>query len=235
MGAHAKHSTVATSTKASATWPGAGQAAGECDNCHEPHGKAGDPKYTRATGVAACTTCHDAAGVSYPAGYSYRGGSAYAVSPHSTSGGVSWDVLHSDSEGFSAWESTSSMTPTTPGDPITSTARDALRAQDGTYARTALATNTGDADYQMYRFHLPDGATGLQRSDDVDRLRRGDRRFPLTTSVWDASASAWVPFSSAVMGNGSTATTVTASPARFVDAGGDTWVLAQAERSRRRT
>ena len=118
-----KHSTVATSTKASATWPGAGQAAGECDNCHEPHGKAGDPKYTRATGVAACTTCHDAAGVSYPAGYSYRGGSAYAVSPHSTSGGVSWDVLHSDSEGFSAWESTSSMTPTTPGDPITATAR----------------------------------------------------------------------------------------------------------------
>ena len=83
----------------------------------------------------------------------------------------------------------------------------------------------------MYRFHLPDGATGLQTLRTT-WIGYGEAiaGFPVTTSVWDASASAWVPFSSAVMGNETTATTVTASPARFVDASGDTWVLAQAKK-----
>lgn len=68
---------AAASTITTGAWP----PAGDCDNCHEPHGT-GLPFMARATGDQLCTSCHDAPGASQPATYSYQGYADYEASPH---------------------------------------------------------------------------------------------------------------------------------------------------------
>ena len=68
--------------QALARWPGRSSGtAGDCANCHDPHGT-GNADYTRAAGSALCAGCHDDASIVRPASASYCGGVAYAASAH---------------------------------------------------------------------------------------------------------------------------------------------------------
>ena len=112
-----KHSTVTSSTKALTAWPGASGTAGGCDGCHEPHGAASGPSYTRDSDEELCRTCHDAASVTYPANYSYRGTGTFSTSGHDGIAPPPIDYVAMLAEGpsFSAWESTTPPTPSSPG------------------------------------------------------------------------------------------------------------------------
>lgn len=224
------HATTASSTKASVMYPGTAES--NCTGCHEPHNAGSGDRYTRKQDVALCVQCHDASGVTYPTMYSYRGGAAYASTPHATSTGVStWAVLHSDSTGFGAWESTGTPTPPSRGATMTASAISALWATDAGYARTALATMTGEFDSQLYRFRLPAGSTDLT-SLKTTWVGYGESvaGYPVSLSLWDAVGGSWVPYRSQVMAARTTVTTSTLSPARYVDAQGCVWVLAQAKK-----
>lgn len=53
---HVNAVTVPPATRRS--YPGTTYAMGDCDNCHLPHGRSGDPSMLRATGSALCVACH---------------------------------------------------------------------------------------------------------------------------------------------------------------------------------
>ncbi|MCE5191366.1 MAG: cytochrome c3 family protein [Actinomycetia bacterium] len=225
-----QHAKVTTSTKASVTYPGTNES--NCTGCHEPHGTGSGTSYTRKEGAALCEECHDASGVSYPAAYSYRGGSAYAGTPHASSTGASsWEIMHSDSQGFSAWESTFAPTPSSRGTTLGADANTALWAMDANYARTAVATLTGESDYQLYRFKLPGDATDLTALK-ATWVGYGEAvsGFPVTLSIWNASSGTWVPYRSQVMAARTTVTTSPVSPATYVDADGFVWLRAEAKK-----
>ncbi len=68
---------------AATTYPGSGAGAGECANCHDPHGTNGSGN-ARAAGNELCFGCHDAAGIAPEATYRYKGRGAYTDSAHGT-------------------------------------------------------------------------------------------------------------------------------------------------------
>ncbi len=94
-----RHGTVTMSSVATVTYPGVpGLKANDCENCHAPHGS-GNPALVRDSGNGTCFACHDAAGTTKPAGYSYRGESAYTASAHASlattaPGGTGCGVCH---------------------------------------------------------------------------------------------------------------------------------------------
>ncbi len=226
------HSTVTTSTKAAVVYPNTKAQPGDCANCHDPHGAGGRPQYLRADGKELCTSCHDAAGTSKPTDYSYQGATAYNASPHSTTTGTVTNAIGSKSTGFAAWESTNLPTPAAPGTPITGSRLDGLAAADGYYTRSALASLTGQSDYQLYRFQLPDGATGLQ-SMKAEWTGYGSAvaGYPVSLYLWDAVGGSWVRYAQAMAANASSFATVTAAPQRFVDSSGYVWMLGQAAKA----
>ncbi len=226
------HSSVTTSTKAAVVFPSTKAQPGDCANCHDPHGSGGRPQYLRASGNQLCYSCHDAAGTSKPNAYSYQGSASFSRASHNDVTGTVTNVLNSQSEGFAAWESTTLPTPAVPGAAIPAARIASLATADGNYTRTALADITGQSDYQLYRFLLPDGATGLQ-SLGATWLGYGSEvaGYPVTVSLWDNVAGAWVPFAQAMAASPSTFSTATITPARFVDAGNHVWLLTEAKKA----
>lgn len=75
-----RHASTATSSVALTQYPGTSYGAGSCANCHGTHSAT-----TRATGNQLCLNCHDGAGTTKPAAYSYQGGTRYASSAHAIS------------------------------------------------------------------------------------------------------------------------------------------------------
>jgi predicted CXXCH cytochrome family protein len=112
--ASSKHATVTTSTVASVIPSGTPGPAGDCSNCHAPHGGA-TPYMLRLAGNAVCQACHDSAEASYPARYSYRGSSVMSSTPHAsietTNADGSTDssgcaVCHNPHGGARSWDDT---------------------------------------------------------------------------------------------------------------------------------
>jgi len=197
-----KHSTVTSSTKALTSWPGASGAAAGCDGCHEPHGTGSGPSYTRVTGQELCSTCHDDASLTYPAGYSYRGPSAFSGSGHNdiTAPGISYISVLAEPPGFAAWESTVSPTPSSPGTPVSAARAAALLTSDGSRLVTSLQLVDGDWDYQMYRFKAPI-ARGDMTSIRVQWEGYGEEAagFPVVLSAWNVGTGSWDLIQSAQM------------------------------------
>jgi predicted CXXCH cytochrome family protein len=112
--ATSKHATVTTSTVASVVPSGTAWPAGDCANCHSPHGGS-TPYMLRAAGNAVCQACHDSAEASYPVGYSYRGSSAMSATPHASiettksdgsAGSFGCAVCHDVHGGARSWDDT---------------------------------------------------------------------------------------------------------------------------------
>lgn len=231
-----RHSTTTASTKALGTYPGTGANAGDCRNCHEgPHGMSGLPSLLRSDGAALCPACHDAAGLSYPSGYGYRGPGVMAASGHGAVGteSVRSAVLNADGEGFAAWESTTVPTPASPGTPVPPARLAGLRAIDGILTVTKLASSTGECDYQMYRFKPSAPAS------EITRLTAKWRGFgeelagyPVSLCLWDRTlnggAGGWWQCASQQAGSMTTLATSTAEASACVDASGYVYMLAKA-------
>ena len=73
------------SLSAAAQYPGVTQPAGDCEQCHAPHGTA-DPTLLRASGRQLCFDCHDVSWASRPATASYTGATVYLASAHASIG-----------------------------------------------------------------------------------------------------------------------------------------------------
>lgn len=225
-----KHSTVTESSVAATSYPTSDSAAGACQNCHDPHGSSnGD--YLRATGRTLCSGCHDAAGLSYPADYSYQGVTDFDVSGHTgLAGTLSYAGLNPASEGFAAWESgVTTPTPDEPGTPVTEPAALGLLASlDGQPLRTKVQGTTGSYDYQMFRFKA-----SVTEADIVKATLRwagyGEETagYPVTLSVWSFTADDWERVADRVMGTTQLVTT-TIRPADHMDAEGHVYFLARA-------
>ncbi|MCK8114047.1 cytochrome c3 family protein [Anaerosoma tenue] len=224
-----RHSSVAVSSVAATGWPTSDSATGSCQNCHDPHGGAGG-QYLRASGADLCHGCHDVAGLSYPADYSYQGTAAYGASGHAgLTGTLGYLGLSTTSEGFAAWQSSAMPTPSAPGTPITDAgAIDQVRSMDGSRLRTLLQGTTGSDDYQMFRFKVP-----APSAEVVNATLRwagyGEETagYPVTLSVWSATALAWEQAASQVMGT-QQLVTVPLRPADHMDAEGYVYFLAGA-------
>ena len=224
-----KHAVDATSSKAAASYPGTGQEPGDCGNCHEPHGASGYDALTRAPASDLCTECHDTAGTSYPADYSYQGSSTLQGTPHGAiDARYAYVNLTSTSEEFSAWESTTQPTPASPGQPITEPRISPMKTIDTSYTVTHLATTSGQYDYQMYRFYLEEPPA------DVRTLQAVWRGFgeevasnPVDIYVWDAISTSWDQLASQQLAQPETLR-LALDVARNRDGGGYVYVMARA-------
>ena len=229
-----KHSTVTTSTKALTSWPGASGSAAGCDGCHEPHGTGSGPSYTRVADRALCSTCHDAAALVYPAGYSYRGGATFASSGHNgiSSPGINYVSVLADPPGFSAWESTSLPTPSSPGAPVSAERASALLTSDGVRLVTDLQQTDGDWDYQTYRFKVSvpkaDATAVRVHWEGYGEEAAG---FPVVLSAWNINSGAWDMIRSAQMPTQTTAS-LPLSIANHVTSDGTVYLMAKARYSR---
>jgi len=224
-----KHSSVPVSSVAATGRPTSDSMAGSCQNCHDPHGGVGG-QYLRASGSDLCHGCHDVAGLSYPADYSYQGTAAYGASGHAgLTGTLGYVGLSTTSEGFAAWQSSAMPTPSAPGTPITDAAAiDRVRSMDGSRLRTLLQGTTGSNDYQMFRFKV-----SVPRADVVNVTLRwagyGEETagYPVTLSVWSATTSSWEQAADQVVGT-EQLVTVPLLPEDHMDAEGYVYFLARA-------
>jgi len=227
------HSVVTSSAKAATTYPASGAEAGECVNCHEPHGTPGEQDYLRASKDDLCYDCHDAEGVVRPAGYSYDGVAAMGSSAHSViETGLAASSVSYGSGNFQVWESTVQPTPSAPGTPVSAARLEGLRSIDGAYLSTRLAVATGDYDYQTYRFQAADAAEDVR---DVTLRWKGYGEEvsgnPVALSVWDwtaaSGAGAWQQIASQQMTNDTTLE-LTLDAARHVNVDNQVFVMAKA-------
>ncbi len=224
-----KHVTVTASTRALTKFPGSvGQGQG-CTGCHEPHGSGTGPTYTRLAGENLCLTCHDAAGLTYGADYSYQGPMAFSASGHSgLTGGFDYLSLNSTSAEFAAWQSATMPTPSAPGTPVDASGLEAVASVDGVFLTTSVQTTTGSSDYQMYRFRMPADKADVA---SVALTWRGYGEaapgYPVTLWVWDPGTSTWDQVDSRVIASPQQIV-VNIAPADHIDASGYMYVLAQA-------
>ncbi len=229
----APHSLVTSSTKAATVYPGTDADPAACVNCHEPHGTPGQPDYLRASKDDLCYECHDAPGVTRPAGYSYAGQSAIGSSAHSTiETGLAASAISYDSGEFQAWESASEPTPSNPGTALLESRLEGIRAIDGAYLSTRIATATGAYDYQTYRFVAAGGGEDVR--DMTLRWKGYGEEVagnPVTLSVWDwtamSGAGAWEQIASQQMASDTTLE-LTLDGSRHINANDEVFVMARA-------
>ncbi len=236
------HSSATTSTVASVNFPGTTGDPGDCDNCHSPHGT-GKPHMARAAGDDLCYGCHDAAGTTKPAGYSYQGKSAYQGSGHATmnAGDIPQVVsLTASSTDFQAFESTQAPTPSSPGTPMTAEKTQRLVSVDSSYAVTSLATATGQHDYQVYRFKVPADVADTQWLN-LSWAGYGEELagYETSVSVWSKSANGgsggWSRISNGLMADRTAVTAKLANAPDLIDANGYVWVMGDAKNVRQST
>jgi len=176
-----KHATVSEDTSVAL----AGEAGSACAKCHDPHtGTVG------ASGDALCLECHAAAGLSYPAGYSFRGQAAYSESSHAgLTSANGFRTLSYDSAGFGVWESADTTpTPESPGAAISSDEASRVVLIDDSLLATEIQAVPGERNYQLYRFHV-DVAAGDLRTMRVQWAGLGASGVLL--SVWSPETDSW--------------------------------------------
>lgn len=216
-----KHATVSEDTPVALV----GEAGSACAKCHNPHtGTIG------ASGDALCLDCHAAQGLSYPAGYSFRGQAVYGESSHfglkSTN---EFRTLGYDSPGFAVWES-AGTTPTLPpvGPGVSSEEASAVALIDDEMLITGLETNPLGRNYQLYRFHVDVRADSLRTM----RVQWAGRGAPdVMLRIWNPNASSWdfLRIYSA-LDRGFNEVEIP-EPTAVLDASGTVWVLADASGS----
>lgn len=236
-----RHSSVTSSSVAAVVYPGAGTAAGDCENCHVPHGS-GNQAMVRQPGNATCYACHDAAGTTKPADYSYQGSGAYGTGAHAALdgdvGSVGFVTLTASGQGFAAWESTSTaVTPAAPGTPMPADKVARLASLDTSYAVTSLADQTHQHDVQVYRF-----ATSVAASQvagfNVQWTGYGEvfGSYPTAVYVWsfkaNSGAGGWVLLKQQAMPTPTTVSVRVTSGSDYTDAGGNIWIKADADKAR---
>ncbi|HEX3031959.1 MAG TPA: cytochrome c3 family protein, partial [Bacillota bacterium] len=232
------HGQKTSSVVASVYFPGTKYQATLCLNCHEPHGKTGISFYRRASGNNLCTTCHDAAGTTKPASYSYQGVTAYVYSAHGSTDPMP-SSFNYDLGGAAAmaWESSGLInqapTPTNPG-ALASTAKKADAASiNGAFWATGLATAEGVYNYQLYRFHL-NQTPGDVRQLSGTWIGYGEPtvNHPTSLLVWNKNSSSWEVLSSQQLGDpnnpGKFTWTISSGPDKYVDVNSNVYLLARA-------
>jgi len=222
------HATVSESTVASTTRPGSDAAAGDCQNCHDPHGTP-YADYLVTVGSQLCRDCHDVAGAVYPAGYSYQGPDDFSASGHSgIARSMSRVSLTSSSAGFSAWRSTVEPTPSSPGVQVDASGSEALASLDGVRLITSGQSVTGAFDYQMYRFKLPVSATDVVNATlSWSGYGEDTPGYPVAISLWRPGTASWVQVASRDMGSQQTVD-IAVTPSVHADAEGYIYVMAKA-------
>jgi predicted CXXCH cytochrome family protein len=222
------HGTVSSSTAAATVLASSGASAGGCQNCHDPHGTA-NADYLVKPSSELCAGCHDAAGLTYPADYSYRGPTAFDGSGHSSiTRSLTRVSLDPTGDGFAAWESAVEPTPSSPGQAIGEAGLAALRSLDSTRQTTGLQTTTGAYDYQMYRFKLP-VTVGNVLTATLSWAGYGEETagYPVVVSLWRPGSGTWEPVANRVMGT-QQAVEAAIRTADHVDAQGYVHVMAKA-------
>ena len=213
-----KHATVSEDTSVAV----AGEAGSACAKCHDPH-----TGTVAASGDALCLACHAAEGLSYPAGYSFRGQAVYSGSSHfgltSTNG---FKTLGYDSVGFGAWESVvTTPTPGSPGFVVPSDEASKVVLMDKNILGTDAASE-GETAFQLYRFNI-----GRLAVADISAMRvqwAGRGASGVMISVWDVANSSWAQLSANSDPDGSLLEDPINDPASFISLTGDVWVLMDA-------
>ncbi|MBN2840318.1 MAG: fibronectin type III domain-containing protein, partial [Coriobacteriia bacterium] len=225
-----KHTQVDSSSRALTEWPGSTGDPGGCDGCHEPHGKGAGLAYTRVDGDVLCETCHADASVSYPAGYSYRGSSVYALSGHAgiSSPDKRYLTLTAEGPDFGVWEGSSEPTPSIPGVPVPQSRAAALTVADNAFLSTALQDVNGAYDHQLYHFTVP-ATTAEIASARIHWEGYGEEApgFPVSLHVWVPATESWEMLQSSQMVS-RTSVNIALRPADHVAADGSVYVMARA-------
>ncbi|WP_418790816.1 cytochrome c3 family protein [Phosphitispora sp. TUW77] len=235
------HGTKTSSTVALTVYSGTEYGAGECLNCHEPHGKTGVSFYRRAEGNTLCITCHDDSSVARPADYSYRGIDVYDNTPHGSVTADNMPVSYTytmNTEGSAAWESAGAVeqapTPSAPGSSAGATQLGNVKNTDSVFWSTDLTAIQDNYNYQIYKFHVS------QDLSDVRKLVGKWKGYGEPTSnhptdllIWNKTGLSWEQLASAQLGDpgnpGTLTWTVTSGFENYLDNNNDVYILVRAK------
>ncbi len=228
-----RHGSTLSSTVALTVYPGTPYAPGMCMNCHEPHGKTGIADYKRAADNDLCIKCHDDSAVIRPPAYSYRGITVYNSIPHAaaTSPAGLVSLYKSNSQGFAAWQSAGSQTPSTAGTATGSFS--SLLAKDNSRLITDLTATQGIFNTQMFKFKVTEPIA------NINELRfkwtgYGEPTVghPTELSIWNrtfnSGTGGWEKYYSQVLGTEGTVSTAKPNAADYINAAGEVYFLAGA-------
>ena len=227
-------SEISDPIKALTFFPETDNLPGMCLNCHEPHGRTGFSKYTRAEGNALCVRCHDDESVNHPINYSYRGIEAYNNTPHAV---IVGPVLYNaGSKNFAVWEQVHKpgfemQTPHNRGQLVEQVDVDRLFDSDNAYLSTGLAIDQGDYNTQMFKFKV------VESFDSITKFRAkwigyGEPTPEHTTDIyiWDFSLHSWELLHSAEMSiEGTVETFKETNITDYINSEGEVYLLAAAK------